>query len=165
MEGPLAGPPKDATRDASPKEDAASKRAPKKSSHLMCGIPLWGISGAAASAYFSYLSYAHLSSGDYSFVHNWWTVLTYAVWTVVIGGLLTETACRRERIFFSLMLIIVMLGLVFSAWSNAPEHAVRQLRLASTALWALAALASLTTAFGSRNRTVTAQHDSPEGAK
>ena len=83
----------------------------------------------------------------------------------MIGGLLTETLCRRERIFFSLMLLICLLDLAFSAWSSAPEHAVRQLRIAATALWALAALASLTTAFGSRNKAAAAERASPEGAK
>ncbi len=131
----------------------------------MCGTPLWGIAGAAASAYFAYLSYSHLISADYSWPHTWWTTLTYAVWVVVIGGLLTETLCLRERIFFGSTLIVFLLGLAFSAWSAAPEHAVRQLRMATTALWALAALASLTTAFGARDKAAAAQRDSPEGAK
>jgi hypothetical protein len=147
VEGPLNG---------LSKEVAASKSARVKSLHLMCGTPSWGIAGAAASAYFAYLSYAHIASADYSLPHTWWTTLTYAVWVTVIGGLLTETLCLRERIFFSLMLLICLLGLVFSAWSSAPEHAVRQLRIAATALWALAALASLTTAFGSRDKTAAA---------
>ncbi len=107
----------------------------------MCGTSLWGLAGAVVSAYFAYLSYAHLSTGDYSWVHSWWTVLTYAVWVVLITGLLTETP----------------------AWSSAPEHAVRQLRMASTVLWALAAIASFTTTFGSK--TGDAQRDSPEGVK
>jgi hypothetical protein len=144
VEGPLNG---------ASKEVAASKTARAKSPHLMCGTPFWGIAGAAAAVYFAYLSYSHLSNADYSLSHTWWTTLTYAVWTVVIGGLLTETLCWRERIFFSLMLLIVLLSLVFSAWSGAPEHAVRELRMASTALWALAALASFTTAFGSQPRS------------
>ncbi len=119
----------------------------------MCGTELWGIAGAVASAYFSYLSYAHLSSGDYSWAHNWWTVLTYAVWVFLITGLLTETLCWRERIFFGLVMLIFLLGFVFSAWSSATEHAVRQLRMASTALWALAAIASLTTVLGAKAQT------------
>ncbi len=131
----------------------------------MCDTPLWGIAGAAVAAFFAYLSYSHLRSGDFSWGHTWWTVLTYAVWVTVIGGLLTETRCWRERIFFGLMLLIVLLGLAFSAWSRAPEHAVHQLRVASTVLWAVAALASLTTTFGLRPKIGDAQHDSPEGAK
>jgi disulfide bond formation protein DsbB len=119
----------------------------------MCGTSLWGFAGAAASVYFSYLSYAHLSRGDDSWTHSWWTILTYAVWLALIGGILTETLCWRERIFLGLVLIIFLLGFVFSAWSSASEHAVRQLRMASTVLWALAALASLTTVFGAKART------------
>jgi hypothetical protein len=119
----------------------------------MCGTELWGIAGAVASAYFSYLSYAHIRSAEYSWPHNWWTVLTYAVWVVLITGLLTETLCLRERIFFGLVMLIFLLGFVFSAWSGAPEHAVRQLRVASTVLWALAAIASLTTVLGAKAQT------------
>ena len=131
----------------------------------MCGTPLWGIAGAVASAYFSYLSYSHLSSGDYSWVHDWLTALTYAVWVVLIGGVLMEALCWRERIFFGLMLLIFLLGFAFSAWSSAPEHAVRQLRMASTVLWALAALASLTTTVGSKPKIGDAQRDSSGGTK
>ena len=119
----------------------------------MCGTALWGFAGAIASAYFSYLSYAHLSSGDYSWVHTWWTVLTYAVWVVLIAGLLTETLCWRERVFFGLVMFTFLLGFLFSAWSSAPESAVRQLRIASTVLWALAAAASLTTVPAAKTRT------------
>ncbi len=119
----------------------------------MCGTAFWGIAGAAASVYFSYLSYSHLRSQDYFWVHDWWTVLTYAIWMVLIGGLLTETRCWRERIFFGLALLNFVLGFAVSAWSSAPEQAVRQLRIASTVLWALAAVASLTTTFGSKART------------
>lgn len=148
MEGPLGGAPRDV-----PKQDALKHASRRKSAHLMCGTELWGIAGAVASAYFSYLSYAHLSSGDYSWAHNWWTVLTYAVWVFLITGLLTETLCWRERIFFGLVMLIFLLGFVFSAWSSATEHAVRQLRMASTALWALAAIASLTTVLGAKAQT------------
>jgi hypothetical protein len=158
MEGEVALAQGHIQRTASPATDTVRKNsmasAREKPSHLMCDTPLRGIAAAAASAYFAYLSYSHLASGDFSLVHTWWTVLTYAVWVTVIGGLLTETLCLRVRIFFSLMLLICLLGLAFSAWSNSPEHAVRQLTIATTALWALAALASLTTAFGSSNRVV-----------
>ena len=131
----------------------------------MCGILLWGVAGAAASAYFSYLSYSHLSTGDYSWTHSWWTVLTYLVWVVLIAGLLTETLCWRERIFFGLVLIIFLLGFAFSAWSGASENAVRQLRMASTVLWALAAVASFTTTFNSTSKTKNVQPNSSGGTE
>jgi len=142
-----------------------AKRARGKSAHLMCGTLLWGVAGAAASSYFSYLSYSHLSTGDYSWTHNWWTVLTYVVWVVLIAGLLSETLCWRERIFFGLVLIIFLLGFGFSAWSSAPENAVRQLRMASTVLWALAAVASLTTTFNSTSKTEDAQRNGSGGTQ
>jgi hypothetical protein len=145
---PQASPGKDA-----PRTDTPGKAARRKSQHLMCGTAFWGVAGALASAYFSYLSYAHLSTGDYSWANNWWTVLTYAIWVILIAGLLTETRCWRERIFFVLVLITFLLGFTFSAWPSAPAHAVRQLRMASTVLWALAAVASLTTVFGPRPKT------------
>jgi hypothetical protein len=133
---------------ASPAESAAGgpgKNTRAKSWHLMCGTALWGFAGAIVSAYLSYLSYSHLDNGDYSWPHTLWTVLTYLVWMVLIGGLLTETRCWRERVFFGLVLLTFFLGFVLSAWFGAPIGAVRQLRMASTVLWALAALASLTT--------------------
>jgi hypothetical protein len=144
---------------------APAKRARGKSAHLMCGILWWGVAGTAASAYFSYLSYAHLRSGDYSWTHNWWTVLTYGVWLLLIAGLLSETRCWRERVFFGLLLIIFLLGFAFSAWSGAPENAVRQLRMASTVLWALAAVASLTTTFNSTSKTKSVQPNSSRGTQ
>jgi hypothetical protein len=150
VEGQVARPKPSALGEARQTDDAASSRGKssrKKSGHLMCGTALWGFAGAAVSAYFSYLSYSHLSNGDYSWPHSWWTVLTYAVWVALIGGLLTETRCWRERVFFGLVLLTFLLGLVFSAWSLASLHAVQELRMASTVLWALAALASLGTVF------------------
>jgi hypothetical protein len=137
-----------------------AKRARGKSAHLMCGNLLWGVVGAAASAYFSYFSYSHFSTGHYPWPQNWWTVLTYVVWLVVIAGLLSETLCWRERIFFGLVLIIFLLGFGFSAWSGASENAVRQLRMASTVLWSLAAVASLTTTFNSTSKTKSVQPNS-----
>ena len=131
MEGEVASPGKGGAR--------------AKPAHLMCGTALWGIAGAGVSAYFSYSSYAHLRTQDYSWPHTGWTLITYGVWIVLIAGLLTETRCSRERLFFGLVLVAFLLGLGFSAWSSAPENAVRQLRIALTALWALAALVSLTT--------------------
>ena len=126
---------------------APAKGAREKPAHLMCGTTLWGFAGTAVSAYFSYLSYSHIASGDYSWPHTLWTVLTYLVWIVLIAGLLTETRCWRERVFFGLVLIGFLLGFGVSAWTSAPGSAVGQLRIASTVLWALAALTSLTTVF------------------
>ena len=139
MEGQVAGPVPAAAEARPP------VKAERKSAHLMCGVPLWGVAGAAVSGYFSYLSYSHLRSEDYSWPHTGWTVLTHLVWIVLTAGLLTETRCWRERVFFGLVMLAFLLGLGFSAWSWATESSVRELRMALTLLWGLAALASLTT--------------------
>lgn len=140
MEGQVAGPLPDTVEARPPAEEAR-----KKSAHLMCGTALWGLAGAVVSAYFSYLSYSHLRTEDYSWPHTGWTVLTYLVWIVLTAGLLTETRCWRERVFFGLAMLTFLLGLGFSAWSGATESSMRELRMALTALWGLAALASLAT--------------------
>jgi hypothetical protein len=111
----------------------------------MCGKPSWGVVAAAVSAYLAYLSYSQVREGDFFWQHEWWTILTWAVWLVLIGGLLTETQCWRERMFFGLVLINFALGFIFAAWTSAPASVVRHAREAAVGLWTLAAIASLTT--------------------
>jgi hypothetical protein len=116
-----------------------------KAAHLMCGRKFWGICAVAACCYFAYLSYSELRHGDFEWQHEWWTVLTWAVWLVLLTGLLTETRCRRERILFSLVLVNFALALTFASWSSAHTITVRGAREFSFVLWILSALASLTT--------------------
>jgi hypothetical protein len=116
-----------------------------KSAHLMCRTKFWGICAAAASCYFAYLSYSDLRHGDFEWQHEWWTVLTWAVWLVLLAGLLTETRCRRERTFFALVLVNIALALTFALWSSAGMSTVLRAREFSLVLWILSALASLTT--------------------
>ncbi len=141
----------------------------KKSSHLMCGTPFWGVAGAAGCAYLSYLSYSRLVDADFSWSHDWQSILTGAVWIVLITGLLSETRCWRERIFFGFVFVNFTLWFVISVWTTAPISAVRDLRRLSFALWALAAVASIVTIFGSNASagatTEDHERDSPEGAK
>lgn len=126
--------------------NAAPEKGPrKKSPHLMCGTRFWGVVAAAVSAYLAYLSYSQVREGDFYWQHEWWTILTWAVWLTLIAGLLTETQCWRERILFSLVLINFALGFIFAAWASAPSSVIRQAREAAVGLWTLAAIASLTT--------------------
>lgn len=110
----------------------------------MCGTPFWGVAAVVACGYFAHLSYSQLRA-DYQWQHEWWTVLTWAVWVVLIAGLVSETHCWRERVFFVLLLLNFLLGFVFAAWSTAATSAVRAGRGLSLALWVLAGLASLGT--------------------
>src|SRR5207248_1064550 len=80
--------------------DSPGKVPRKRSAHLMCGTPFWGAAAAAASAYFAYSSFGRLHSADLHWQHDWWTILTWLVWVVVIAGVFTETRCWRERLLF-----------------------------------------------------------------
>jgi hypothetical protein len=111
----------------------------------MCGTRFWGVVAAVVCAYLAYQEYSQVREGDFFWQHEWWTILTWAVWLVLIGGLLTETQCGRERMFFGLVLINFALGFIFATWTSAPASTVRYAREAAVGLWTLAAIASLTT--------------------
>ena len=111
----------------------------------MCGARSWGVAATAVSIYLAYLSYSQVREGDFYWQHEWWTILTWAVWLVLTAGLLTETQCWRERMFFGAVLLNFALGLIFAVWASAPASTVRHAREAAVGLWMLAALASLTT--------------------
>lgn len=113
----------------------------------MCGMPLWGISGAVACSYLSYLSYIHVRRAEFDWSHDVWFVVTCAVWVLLMAGLMSETRCWRERIFFGLVLANFTLGFVLAAWGDAPARMVREVRVISAWLWGLAALVSLVVTF------------------
>jgi hypothetical protein len=114
-----------------------------KPAHLMCGMPLWGIAGAILCSYLAYVSYAHVRQGEFSWAHDFLSIVTYAVWVLLIAGLISETRCLRERLFFVLVFANFTLGFVLAVWADAPLDMVRKVRGISSALWALAAVASL----------------------
>ena len=102
---------------------APDAKAPQhKSAHIMCRSWFWGIAGAIACAYFAYLAYIRL-----------------------VLGLISETRCWRERVFFGLVLLNLAAGFAFSLWTAAPSNYARDSRDVSFVLWILAALASLMT--------------------
>jgi hypothetical protein len=111
----------------------------------MCRHRFWGVVGAGASIYFAYLAYVHIRDADLLWSHNWWSTMTYAVWVVLVFGLLSETRCWRERIFFGLVFLDLAIGLGFLLWSGAPLNYSRDAREAVFYLWILAGLAGLTT--------------------
>jgi tellurite resistance protein TehA-like permease len=117
-----------------------------KPAHLMCGMPLWGIAGAMMCSYLAYVSYAHVRQGEFSSSHDVLSIVTYAVWVLLIAGVISETRCLRERLFFVLVFANFTLGFVLAVWAGAPFEIVRKVREISSALWALAAVASLVVA-------------------
>ncbi len=117
-----------------------------KPAHLMCGMPLWGIAGVMVCSYLAYVSFAHVREGDLIWSHDFLSIVTYAVWVILIVGLISETRCLRERLFFVLVFANFTLGFVLAAWADAPLDMVRKVREISSGLWALAAIASLVVA-------------------
>lgn len=114
----------------------------------MCGTPFWGIAAAIACAYFAYSAYTQVRDQNFDFQHGLWTVITWAVWVLLLTGLLSETRCWRERIFFGLLWLNFVLGFVLAAWSTASWTMVRTGRQLSLALWVLSAVASFLTVAG-----------------
>jgi hypothetical protein len=119
----------------------------KKATHFMCGTHLWGVIAACACVYFARLSYSHVQTGEYDWPHDGLTIATYAIWILLMAGLTIEVQCWRERAFFFLVFANFVMGFVVAVWSRATLNDVRNLRVASTVVWGLAALASLTTVF------------------
>ena len=63
-------------------------------------------------------------------------------------GLALDTRCWRERLFFGLLVINFVIGCGLTLWHSVPSADVRTARIGTGALWAMAALVSLTTLAG-----------------
>jgi hypothetical protein len=116
-----------------------------RSRHLMCLTPLWGAAGFLGCAYFAWVSLTHITHNEYEWPHDSWTAATYIVWILLLIGLALDTHCRRERLFFGLLVINFVIGCGLTLWSGISSADVRSARFATGALWAAAALVSLTT--------------------
>jgi hypothetical protein len=113
--------------------------------HLMCRTPLWGIAGFLACGYFAWVSFSHITRGEYDWPHDLWTAATYIVWILLLGGLTLDTRCLRERLFFGVLVINFVVGCTLTLWRAIPPTNVRTARIGTGVLWALAALLSLVT--------------------
>jgi len=116
-----------------------------RSGHLMCRTPLWGVAGFLGCAYFAWLSFSYVTRGNYDWPHDFWTAATYIVWILLLAGLALDTRCLRERVFFGVLVVNFVAGCGLTLWSNVPPADVRTARIGTGALWAVAALVSLTT--------------------
>ena len=125
--------------------DDASQSPRPRSPHLVCGSIFRGVVVTSVCAYFAYTSYAVLRDQDFPWEHELWTIVTWAVWTLLLAGLFLETRCRRERILAFLLLANCILGLIGSAWTSLTFSTVRWSRELSLALWLMAAMVSLST--------------------
>jgi hypothetical protein len=105
-------------------------------------MPVWGLAGFFGCAYLSYISFQHVRSAEFDWPHELLFIVTYGIWILLMAGLLSETGCWRERIFFSLVLLNFIFGFALAAWRGAPASMVRNMRIASSFLWGLAAVVS-----------------------
>lgn len=115
------------------------------SAHLMCRTSLWGVAGFLGCAYFAGVSFQRVAHNELTWPHDLWTAATYLVWIVLLAALAVDTRCLRERFFFSVLLVNFCIGLGMTLWRSIPPADVRTARLATGALWAVAAIASLST--------------------
>jgi hypothetical protein len=133
------------TKKAAPKPSAYA------SGHLMCRTPLWGIAGFLGCAYFAWISFAHVTRNEYDWPHDWWTAATYLVWIILLAALAFDTRCLRERLFFGVLVANFVVGCILTLWHTIPSADIRSARIGTGALWAIAALLSLTTLTGARD--------------
>ena len=138
---------KDASLDTVTKQNAS-----KNSAHLMCRTPLWGLAGFLGCAYFTWISFAHVIHNELEWPHDSWTAVTYIVWILLLSALALDTRCWRERIFFGVLVINFVVGCGLTLWRSISSSDVRVARSGTGALWALAALLSLTTLGNAREQ-------------
>lgn len=111
----------------------------------MCRTSLWGVAGFVACGYFAWISFQHVTHGEFDWPHDSWTAITYVVWIALLAILAFETRCLRERVFFFVLLINFFIGFGLTLWSTASAAHVRSARFWTGVLWWLGALASLLT--------------------
>lgn len=111
----------------------------------MCRASLWGVAGFLGCTYFAWISFNHVIRNEYDWPHDAWTAVTYVVWIVLLGALAIDTNCLRERLFFAVLMLNFLVGFGLTLWRSIPAEDVRTARIATGALWTLAALLSLTT--------------------
>jgi hypothetical protein len=115
------------------------------SGHLMCRTALWGAAGFIGCAYFTWISFGHVTRNEYEWPHDAWTAATYIVWIILLAALAFDTRCLRERLFFGVLVVNFLTGFGLTLWHSIPSVDVRSARIGTGTLWAVAALISLTT--------------------
>jgi hypothetical protein len=122
-----------------------------RAAHLICGSKLWTIVSFACSAYFAKIG---ISRMQYAWSRDPWDIATHLVWVLFMAGLITETRCWKERLFFSLVLANFALAFGMGLLAEPAHSIVTSTRTISAALWSSAALLSLVLMF-SRPRQAT----------
>jgi hypothetical protein len=125
--------------------------------HLICGSKIWTIVAFASCGYFAWKAYGRVGAEGFPWSHDVLEIVTHLVWIAFMAGLLTETRCWKERLFFALVLINFALGFGMGLWKAAPPSTVHTTRVISAGAWTLASVLSLVLMFQPGNPGV------PEG--
>ncbi|HEY1273147.1 MAG TPA: hypothetical protein VGF08_14230 [Terriglobales bacterium] len=118
-----------------------------KPAHLMCGSRVWTIAAFLTCSYFAWIALGRMQGITAEWSHEVLNVVTHFVWLIFLTGLLTETRCWKERIFFALVLINFAVAFGMGLWRGAPLTVIVRTRQLSAGLWVLAALASVVLMF------------------
>lgn len=108
----------------------------------MCGSKLWPLVGVLCCGYFAKIAASRVH-GVWAWSHDPWDVATHLIWILFMVGLITETHCWKEHVFFGLVLANFVFAFSMGLWKGASETAVHETRLISAAAWGAAALVSL----------------------
>ena len=128
----------------------ATKPARRQASHLMCGSKLWPLVGLICCASFAKVA-ATRTHGVWAWSHDRWDIATHLIWILFMIGLISETGCWKERLFFGLVLANFGFAFSMGIWKSASEAVVHETRLISAGAWGAAALISLLLLFSKGN--------------
>jgi hypothetical protein len=109
----------------------------------MCGSRLWTIAAFLCSAYFASIAIERARSSNVAWSHDALDIATHGIWVLFMFGLIAETRCWKERVFFAIVLVNFGLASAMGVWNSASLAAIDDSRMVSAALWAVAALVSL----------------------
>lgn len=127
----------------------------------MCGSKTWTIVAFLSCAYFAKVAMGRLAAGGLPWSHDTVDIATHIVWMIFLVGLLTETRCWKEWVFFSLVLLNFAIASVLGLWKSAPASVLIRSRELSAATWGLAALLSLVLVFMPRERAASEKTGQP----
>ncbi len=123
-------------------EDDGDKPDTARTPHLLCGSKFWSLSSSLGCVYLAWLTYSRISSHQFEWPNDIWSVLAYGVWVLFLLILMAETRCFRERLLFTVLLANFALALSMAFAPHLQPTTAQTARQISLALWVLGALYS-----------------------
>ncbi len=104
------------------------------------------------SAYFAKIAMERVQTTVAPWSHDGLDIATHGIWVLFMIGLISETHCWKERVFFAIVLVNFGLASAMGIWNSASIAVIHNSRVASATLWAVAALVSLGLVFARGER-------------